>query len=136
MSNSRLLRRYKDKTNAARTSFGSTSVTIGFEMATCDQIATRKRLLDAKNRSDRPPFAERAIRDWYWPASCDERLDATVEGEPYEEIGRSDQLADSDQPHDIEGLVHREIAERRGRSVGTSKSQLHKGRAMLRELIA
>jgi len=38
--------------------------------------------------------------------------------------------------HDIEGLEHREIAERRGRSIGTSKSQLHKGRAMLRELIA
>lgn len=38
--------------------------------------------------------------------------------------------------HDIEGLVHGEIAERRGRSLGTSKSQLHKGRAMLRELIA
>ncbi|HEY8226836.1 MAG TPA: sigma-70 family RNA polymerase sigma factor [Pyrinomonadaceae bacterium] len=38
--------------------------------------------------------------------------------------------------HDIQGLEHREIAEARGRSVGTSKSQLHKGRAMLRELIA
>jgi len=38
--------------------------------------------------------------------------------------------------HDIEGLEHREIAERRGRSIGTSKSQLHKGRAMLRELMA
>jgi RNA polymerase sigma-70 factor (ECF subfamily) len=38
--------------------------------------------------------------------------------------------------HDIEGLDHDEIAERRGRSVGTSKSQLHKGRARLRQLIA
>jgi RNA polymerase sigma-70 factor, ECF subfamily len=38
--------------------------------------------------------------------------------------------------HDIQGLEHREIAARRGRSIGTSKSQLHKGRAMLRELIA
>ena len=38
--------------------------------------------------------------------------------------------------YDIEGLHHKEIAEARGRSVGTSKSQLHKGRAMLRELIA
>ena len=37
--------------------------------------------------------------------------------------------------HDIEGLEHREIAERRGSSIGTSKSQLHKGRAMLRKLI-
>jgi RNA polymerase sigma-70 factor, ECF subfamily len=37
--------------------------------------------------------------------------------------------------HDVKGLEHREIAERRGRSIGTSKSQLHKGRAMLRELI-
>ncbi|HSB29269.1 MAG TPA: sigma-70 family RNA polymerase sigma factor [Pyrinomonadaceae bacterium] len=38
--------------------------------------------------------------------------------------------------HDIQGLQHKEIAETRGTSVGTSKSQLHKGRAMLRELIA
>jgi RNA polymerase sigma-70 factor, ECF subfamily len=37
--------------------------------------------------------------------------------------------------HDIEGLQHSEIAEMRGRSVGTSKSQLHKGRAMLRALM-
>jgi RNA polymerase sigma-70 factor (ECF subfamily) len=37
--------------------------------------------------------------------------------------------------HDIEGLQHSEIADLRGRSVGTSKSQLHKGRAMLRALI-
>jgi RNA polymerase sigma-70 factor (ECF subfamily) len=37
--------------------------------------------------------------------------------------------------HDIKGLGHREIAERRGRSIGTSKSQLHKGRALLRKLI-
>jgi len=38
--------------------------------------------------------------------------------------------------HDIQGLQHKEIAEARGRSVGTSRSQLHKGRALLRELIA
>src|SRR5262245_54346267 len=38
--------------------------------------------------------------------------------------------------YDLEGLEHSEIAERRGRSVGTSKSQLHKARAMLLELIA
>lgn len=38
--------------------------------------------------------------------------------------------------HDIQGLQHKEIAETRGRSVGTSRSQLHRARAMLRELIA
>jgi RNA polymerase sigma-70 factor (ECF subfamily) len=37
--------------------------------------------------------------------------------------------------YDIEGLRHQEIAELKGRSAGTSKSQLHKGRAMLRTLI-
>jgi RNA polymerase sigma-70 factor (ECF subfamily) len=37
--------------------------------------------------------------------------------------------------HDIQGLEHKNIAERRGRSIGTSKSQLHKGRVMLRGLI-
>jgi RNA polymerase sigma-70 factor (ECF subfamily) len=37
--------------------------------------------------------------------------------------------------HDIEGLDHKEIAERRGKSIGTSKSQLQKGRVMLRKLI-
>jgi RNA polymerase sigma-70 factor (ECF subfamily) len=38
--------------------------------------------------------------------------------------------------HDIEGLEHSEIAARRGRSIGTSKSQLHKARLRLRKLIA
>ena len=37
--------------------------------------------------------------------------------------------------HDIQGLEHKEIAEMKGRSEGTSKSQLHRGRAMLRSLI-
>ena len=37
--------------------------------------------------------------------------------------------------HDIEGLEHAEIAAMRGRTEGTSKSQLHKARAMLRQLI-
>ncbi|MCM3872886.1 MAG: RNA polymerase sigma factor [Pyrinomonadaceae bacterium] len=37
--------------------------------------------------------------------------------------------------HDVEGLEHNEIAKMKGRSVGTSKSQLHKGRTMLRALI-
>ena len=37
--------------------------------------------------------------------------------------------------HDMEGLEHSEIAQIRGRTVGTSKSQLHKGRTMLRALI-
>jgi RNA polymerase sigma-70 factor (ECF subfamily) len=38
--------------------------------------------------------------------------------------------------HDMQGLQHKEIAESRGRSVSTSRSQLHRARAMLRELIA
>ncbi|HVP37951.1 MAG TPA: sigma-70 family RNA polymerase sigma factor [Candidatus Saccharimonadales bacterium] len=38
--------------------------------------------------------------------------------------------------HDIEGLEHEEIARVLGVSVGTSKSQLHKARAKLRELLA
>jgi RNA polymerase sigma-70 factor, ECF subfamily len=37
--------------------------------------------------------------------------------------------------HDIEGFEHKEIAEMRGRTEGTSKSQLHKARRALRELI-
>jgi RNA polymerase sigma-70 factor (ECF subfamily) len=37
--------------------------------------------------------------------------------------------------HDIEGLEHEEIAKITGVSVGTSKSQLHKARARLRELL-
>jgi len=37
--------------------------------------------------------------------------------------------------HDIEGLEHKEIAQIRGRSIGTSKSQLYRGRTMLRALI-
>jgi RNA polymerase sigma factor (sigma-70 family) len=34
--------------------------------------------------------------------------------------------------HDVEGLAHAEIAERLAVSVGTSKSQLHRARALLR----
>jgi RNA polymerase sigma-70 factor (ECF subfamily) len=37
--------------------------------------------------------------------------------------------------HDVEGREHGEIAQIKGRSVGTSKSQLHKGRLILRTLI-
>jgi len=37
--------------------------------------------------------------------------------------------------HDIHGLEHKEIARRKGRSEGTSKSQLHKARVTLRALI-
>ena len=37
--------------------------------------------------------------------------------------------------HDIEGFEHKEIAEMRGRTEGTSKSQLHKARLKLRSLI-
>lgn len=38
--------------------------------------------------------------------------------------------------HDIEGWTHRDIAEKLGCSPGTSKSQLHKARARMRQLIA
>lgn len=37
--------------------------------------------------------------------------------------------------HDVEGLTHEEIAESLGVAVGTSKSQLHKARARMRELL-
>jgi RNA polymerase sigma-70 factor (ECF subfamily) len=38
--------------------------------------------------------------------------------------------------HDVEGLQHEEIAEVLGCRVGTSKSQLHKARAKMRELLS
>ncbi|MDP2471917.1 MAG: sigma-70 family RNA polymerase sigma factor [Candidatus Palauibacterales bacterium] len=38
--------------------------------------------------------------------------------------------------HDVEGLTHEEIAERTGVAVGTSKSQLHKARARMRDLLS
>lgn len=37
--------------------------------------------------------------------------------------------------HDVEGLTHREIADSLGVAEGTSKSQLHKARARMRELL-
>jgi RNA polymerase sigma-70 factor (ECF subfamily) len=37
--------------------------------------------------------------------------------------------------HDVEGFEHEEIARTLGVSVGTSKSQLHKARMKLRELL-
>jgi len=38
--------------------------------------------------------------------------------------------------HDVQGFAHEEIAKRLGYSVGNSKSQLHKARRRLRELLA
>jgi RNA polymerase sigma-70 factor (ECF subfamily) len=38
--------------------------------------------------------------------------------------------------HDVEGMTHEEIAERLGIATGTSKSQLHKARARMREYLA
>jgi len=38
--------------------------------------------------------------------------------------------------HDVEGLEHEEVASILGCHVGTSKSQLHKARAKLREALA
>lgn len=38
--------------------------------------------------------------------------------------------------HDVEGLTHKEIGEKLDVATGTSKSQLHKARAKMRELIA
>jgi RNA polymerase sigma-70 factor (ECF subfamily) len=38
--------------------------------------------------------------------------------------------------HDVEGFKHEEIAERLGISIGTSKSQLHRARLLLRSLLA
>ncbi len=38
--------------------------------------------------------------------------------------------------HDIEGYEHEEIANMIGCAVGTSKSQLHKARRRLRELLS
>ncbi|HKE05954.1 MAG TPA: RNA polymerase sigma factor, partial [Blastocatellia bacterium] len=37
--------------------------------------------------------------------------------------------------HDVEGFEHEEVADMLGVSVGTSKSQLHKARMRLRELL-
>lgn len=38
--------------------------------------------------------------------------------------------------HDVEGLTHDDIAERMGVAVGTSKSQLHKARARMRDMLS
>jgi len=38
--------------------------------------------------------------------------------------------------HDVEGMTHEEIADRLGIATGTSKSQLHKARARMREYLA
>lgn len=38
--------------------------------------------------------------------------------------------------HDVEGLKHEEIAERLGIAAGTSKSQLHKARARMRQFLS
>ena len=38
--------------------------------------------------------------------------------------------------NDVEGMTHEEIAEQLGVAIGTSKSQLHKARARMRDLLS
>ena len=88
--------------------------------------------------------------------SLEETLEPTDEGGPQKEIAAHDQIlagsldrvildrAIGSLPpgyrvvfflHDIEGYEHNEIAEMLGCSIGNSKSQLHKARMKLRDLL-
>jgi len=66
-----------------------------------------------------------------------------VENERHFEAGRqpingpleADAVDHPAQPQDVQGYQHDEIAKRIGCSVGNSKSQLHKARKRLRELL-
>jgi RNA polymerase sigma-70 factor, ECF subfamily len=88
--------------------------------------------------------------------SLDEALEPTHEDSPRKEIGEQDRVLEGSIErvhleraieglppgyriiftlHDIEGYEHHEIAEMMDCSVGNSKSQLHKARMKLRELL-
>jgi RNA polymerase sigma-70 factor, ECF subfamily len=88
--------------------------------------------------------------------SLDETLEPTEEGGPQKEFGSEDQIlsgsidrlvlerAIENLPpgyriifvlHDVEGYEHNEIAEMLGCSIGNSKSQLHKARVKLRDVL-
>jgi RNA polymerase sigma-70 factor, ECF subfamily len=88
--------------------------------------------------------------------SLDDALEPTEEGDPRKEIAAQDQMLsgsidrlvlesaiESLPPgyriifvlHDIEGYEHNEIGEMLGCSIGNSKSQLHKARIKLRDIL-
>lgn len=83
----------------------------------------------------REPIVETARDDWVDTASG--RVDPAVDRVA---LGRAlDRLPEGYRMvlvlHDVEGYTHEEIAERLSIAAGTSKSQLHKARARMRELL-
>jgi RNA polymerase sigma-70 factor (ECF subfamily) len=91
--------------------------------------------LNRLRRQSKRPDVEAAAEQRSTPPATDETvLNQKVLSEAL------DQLSPGYRPvlvlHDVEGLTHDEIAERTGVAVGTSKSQLHKARARMRNLMS
>ena len=91
--------------------------------------------LNRLRRSGRRPEVESAAEPPLAPPDADERiLSQRVLGQAL------DRLPDGYRQvlvmHDVEGMTHEEIADSLGVAVGTSKSQLHKARARMRDLLA
>lgn len=91
--------------------------------------------LNRLRRQNRRPEVEAAAELGHAPPSADEAvLNQRLLGRALDRLppGYRSVLV----LHDVEGLTHEEIAARLGVSVGTSKSQLHKARARMRDLLA
>jgi RNA polymerase sigma-70 factor (ECF subfamily) len=91
--------------------------------------------LNRLRRRDRRPEVESAAEPPTAPSdAADKILNQRVLGQAL------DRLPDGYRRvlvmHDVEGMTHEEIADRLGVAIGTSKSQLHKARARMRDLLA
>ena len=91
--------------------------------------------LNRLRRQSKRPEVEKAAVLGQVPHAADERiLNQKLLGQALDRL--SDGYRQVLVLHDVEGLTHEEIAERMGIAVGTSKSQLHKARARMRNLLA
>ena len=92
----------------------------------------RKRKVRAVRPTEDGELEVRALADSY-DDKCTDIVDRILLSEVIAKL--SEGYREAFVLHDIEGYDHREIANMKGRSEGTSKSQLHKARRALRALI-
>ena len=93
--------------------------------AALSHVERRPRRLDGEEALAQVPAAEVPHRDPYLAARMEQALAKLPAG--YRAVLVL---------HDVEGLSHEEIGDILGCRIGTSKSQLHKARGRMRELLA
>ena len=98
------------------------------------RLAVNAALNRLRRRNKRPDVEKAAAVTPVQPAADERILNQRLLGQALDQL--SDGYRQVLVMHDVEGLTHEEIAQRMGIAVGTSKSQLHKARARMRNLLA